>query len=211
MMTRLSSDGHLYVRTASNDLGSGVRNHFEAAGLFLSALMAALKLKGTSIDDYEAVLRVLQNEKRCVSAGKRREGVEVQSNASPVNEQIVKQLWPDLEGTSLLVAKAAMANFWKAQQLANAKNGKRVCYLLLVCEEIMGAANVTVKLYTLPKEAKAVLENQDCRRATGSDFSTPLEVDSFLLMPAGEFADSGQGKNQEKAYSQLVESLARSI
>lgn len=184
---RLNQTGHVYYATSSQNLKDETREQFGKVLIFFGALTAALDKVGKSLFDYESVLHMIQKSKLFASTGKTNEVVSIKKNDVAVNVQIITSLLPGIVGgASLVVAKQVLSGLKAEFSSGSEDHGKEACHLLFICEELFGAASVSVKLFRASQKSHSKVTQSACHKTAEESFEFNQSTDTFIFLPSGD-------------------------
>lgn len=178
---RLNQSGNiLYIVQSSTDISEKTKKTFQGINILVNSLIRAISNSNRSIFDYEAWEMVLNKSGYFSKTQKRQDLIQIKKNETPIDMQIINQLFPSFAGNSLHIAKSIVSSM--GSEINSNQQNTIAGHCLFICEELFDEPTVLVRLFSATKEShKKILENQICQKTAKNEFELLQQSQTFLF------------------------------
>jgi len=207
---RMNVTGNIYYSNTSGEINNDTKDLFNSCAVLFSAMTKAMRDKGKTLFDYEAWANMIGKSGFFVELQETSDDVVIKSNGVKINTQLVQSLLPSIspESSSMKIAKGvlnALGDEFKSDSL---DQKTKLAHLLFICEEIMGAPTVVVKLYYASKETHTKMMSGSCGSTTSSEITTKQKSNTFMYIDPGKISKYAKDLNNENdEYNNLIKKL----
>ncbi|MBY5639490.1 hypothetical protein HFO39_32885 [Rhizobium leguminosarum] len=145
-----------------------------------------------------------------VSEEKFQKTLSLKSGSVTIDTQVIQQLIPGLtSGSSLEIAKGVLNSLNGELKKEEAVEKTKLAHILFICEELFGAATVTVRLFFASQESHKAMTSTPCHKTTSVSFEQLQEANTFLFVSPRTIAEfAGMFGDFPEEYNKLIEKLS---
>src|SRR5580698_10488765 len=210
---RLNQTGNIFYAITSKELAQDAKDLFASVTVLFAAMTTALSKKKKDLFDYDAWGDIIRQSGFFIEVEKFSKELTIEDHSVTIDTQIVQQLLPALkEGNSMEIAKGVLSALNGKYSVNTFKEDSKFGHLLFICEEIMGAPSVTVRLFFATKKTHQVLTGSPCHQSASKKFEQSQQADTFLFVDPATIAKfAGKFATASTEYASLIDKLASTI
>lgn len=207
---RLNRTGNVFYSITSTEMQKETKELFDSVTVLFSAMTKALKQNGKDIFNYDALGKMISKSGYFVEVQKFEKYIIINNTSVTIDTQIVQQLLPGLtSGSSLEIAKNVLGSINGQYKRIKQNEKTKLGHLLFICEELFGAASVTVRLFFATKDSHKDITSSPCYKRSSRTFEQLQEANTFLFVsPDTIAAFADKFKETPEAYDDLINRLS---
>jgi hypothetical protein len=210
---RMNQTGNIFYSTTSDEVQGETKKLFESVTVLFAAMTAALRGKEKTLFDFEAWSSVIGQSGYFVEVQKYQKILQIKSGSVEINTQIVQQLLPGLKTSSSMdIAKNVLSALNGEYGGESTNETTKFGHLLFICEELLGAPSITVRLFYATKATHKVLTRSPCHKSATESFEQQQDANTFLFVSPQSIAEfSEQFNTSPTEYKSLISKLSSFI
>lgn len=210
---RLNQTGNIFYSTSEREVRGDAKDLFDSVVVLFAAMTKAMAAKNKDLFDYEAWKTLIANSGYFVEVSQYQADLTIENSALTIDTQIIQQLLPGItSGNSMQIAKGVLNAINGKYSAATVKEDTKFGHVLFICEELCGAASVTVKLYYASKASHKAFTASPCHTTSKSTFVHNQQASVFLFVSPDTIAKfAGKFSSNPTGYKELVGKLSEYI
>lgn len=210
---RMNQTGNIFYSTTSPLIQEETKELFNSVSVLFAAMTRAMKDQGYDLFDYAEWSKLIRGTGYFVEVTKLYKTITISSSYLTIDTQIVQDLLPGLkQGSSMDIAKSVLRGIGGKFELNTSTAKTEFGHLLFICEELFGAASITVRLFKASKDSHKKVTKSGCHESSTTTYTQEQEADTFLFVSPATIAKfASTFGDRPEAFDNLIEDLKKSI
>lgn len=207
---RLNQTGNIFYSTSSPELNEKTRNLFDSVTVLFSAMTVAMSRNNKDLSNYEGWGKVIRGSGFFVEVQKFRKTFSIEKSDASISTQLLGQLLPGLiAGPSMETAKGVLGALSGDFSKSTTTEETELAHLLFICEELLGAPSITVRLFHASKKSHQTIIETPCHKSSTMTFDMTQDADTFLFVSPDTIAEFAKKFVEHPAeYEKLIKKLS---
>lgn len=209
---RLNATGNVWYATTTkaDSLNESTRDLFDSVQVLFAAMTKAMAEANKNLFDFDDWSKLIRKSGFFIEAGKIQKTISIKATTVTVDTQVLQQLLPGVQKAPSAMAigkdilSAINGEYGGRQQKATAK----MAHLLFICEEIMGASSVSVRLFYADSKQMELMTKSPCHKSSTTSYEQDQRIDTFRFVSPEQIARYAKKfKDEDQDYLDLVKRL----
>lgn len=213
---RLNATGNVWYATTTkaNSLGEDTKELFNSVLVLYAAMTKAMAEANKSLFDFDEWSKMIRKSGFFIEVGKVQKHLSIGSATISVDTQILSQLLQGIDKapSAMQIGKDILSALNGEYSGKSKKEDAKMGHLLFICEEIMGASSVSVRLFFADSKQMEVMTKSPCHKSTSESYEQEQRIDTFRFVSPEQISKYAKKfKVDDPDYLALVQKLRESL
>jgi hypothetical protein len=213
---RLNATGNVwYATTTKADLlEEETKELFNSVLVLYAAMTKVMAGANKSLFDFDEWSKMIRTSGFFIEVGKVQKIMSIGSATVSIDTQILSQLLQGIaKAPSALEIGKEILSALKGEYSGKAKKEEaKIGHLLFICEEIMGASSVSVRLFFADSKQMELMTKSPCHKSESQSYEQEQRIDTFRFVSPEQISKYAKKfKDNDPDYMALVKKLQESL
>lgn len=213
---RLNATGNIWYSTTSKaeSLSDETKALFNSVSVLLAAMTKAMAQANKSLFDFDDWSKLIRKSGYFIESGKVQKHISIEATTVTVDTQILSQLLPGIDKapSAMQIGKDILSALNGEYGGMQKKDDAKMAHLLFICEEILGEASVSIRLFFADSKQMELMTKSPCHKSSTESYEQEQRIDTFLFVSPEQISKYAKDfENDDPAYVALIQKLTDSL
>lgn len=213
---RLNATGNIWYSTTSKDesLSTETKALFNSVSVLFSAMTKVMAEANKSLFDFDDWSKLIRKSGYFIEAGKVQKHISIQATTVSVDTQILSQLLPGIDKapSAMQIGKDILSALNGEYGGMQKKEDAKMAHLLFICEEILGDASVSIRLFFADSKQMELMTKSPCHKSSTESYEQEQRIDTFRFVSPEQISKYAKDfEKDDPAYLELIKKLKDSL